>query len=41
VKKIHVFFYDAGCSGTKLDIETEFEVDDLELVAIFPDLDAK
>lgn len=41
VKKIHVFFYDAGCSGTKVDIETEFEVDDLELVAVFPDLDAE
>lgn len=39
VKKIHVFFYDAGCSGTKVDIETEFDVDGLELVAVFPDLD--
>jgi hypothetical protein len=41
VKKIHVFFYDAGCSGTKVDIETDFDVDGLELVAIFPDLDAE
>lgn len=39
VKKIHVFFYDAGCSGTKVDIETEFDVEGLELVAVFPDLD--
>lgn len=25
VKKIHVFFYEAWCSGTKVDIESEFE----------------
>ena len=25
VRKIHVFFYEAGCSGTKVDIETEFD----------------
>lgn len=41
VKKIHVFFYDAGCSGTKVDIETDFDEKDLELVAIFPDLDSQ
>jgi hypothetical protein len=41
VKKIHVFFYDAGCSGTKVDIEIDFEVDGLELVAVFPDLDSE
>ncbi len=41
VKKIHVFFYDAGCSGTKVDIETDFDEKDLELVAIFPDLDSE
>lgn len=41
VKKIHVFFYDAGCSGTKVDIETDFNEKDLELVAIFPDLDSE
>lgn len=26
VKKLKVFFYTAGCSGTKIDMETEFEV---------------
>lgn len=41
VKKIHVFFYEAGCSGTKVDIETDFDEKDLELVAIFPELDEK
>jgi Fe-S cluster assembly iron-binding protein IscA len=28
VNKIHVFFYEAGCSGTKVDIESDFEVSD-------------
>lgn len=28
VKKILVFFYDAGCSGTKVDITEDFEVND-------------
>jgi hypothetical protein len=28
VKKIHVFFYEAGCSGTKVDIESDFNVTD-------------
>jgi hypothetical protein len=41
VKKIHVFFYEAGCSGTKVDIETDFDEKNLELVAIFPDLDSE
>jgi Fe-S cluster assembly iron-binding protein IscA len=32
VEKIKVFFYEAGCSGTKVDIVTDFEVtDDLTL----------
>jgi hypothetical protein len=39
VKKIHVFFYEAGCSGTKVDIETDFDEKELELIAVFPDLD--
>lgn len=26
VSKIHVFFYDGWCSGTKVDIESNFEV---------------
>lgn len=26
VEKLKVFFYSAGCSGTKIDMETEFEV---------------
>ena len=31
VEKLKVFFYEAGCSGNKVDMTTEFEVtDDLE-----------
>ena len=31
VEKIKVFFYNAGCSGTKINIETDFELtDDVE-----------
>ena len=41
VKKIHVFFYEAWCSWTKVDIETDFDETDLELVAVFPDLDSE
>ncbi|MCP4524061.1 MAG: hypothetical protein GY828_07635 [Candidatus Gracilibacteria bacterium] len=41
VKKIHVFFYEAGCSGMKVDIEFDFNETELELVAIFPDLDGE
>ncbi len=26
VKKLKVFFYEAGCSGTKINMETEFEI---------------
>jgi len=26
VKKIFLFFYEAGCSGTKLDLKEEFEI---------------
>lgn len=28
IKKIKIYFYEAGCSGTKLMIESEFEIDD-------------
>ncbi len=28
VKKLKVFFYEAGCSGTKIDMETDFEISD-------------
>jgi len=28
VEKILVFFYDAGCSGTKVDITEDFEVNE-------------
>ena len=28
VKKLKVFFYEAGCSGTKINMETEFQVDE-------------
>jgi hypothetical protein len=28
VKKIKVFFYEAGCSGTKVDISSEFDMTD-------------
>ena len=28
VVKLKVFFYQAGCSGTKIDMTSEFEVDD-------------
>lgn len=28
VKKLKVFFYEAGCSGTKIDMSTEFHIDD-------------
>ncbi len=31
IQKLKVFFYEAGCSGTKINMETEFEVtDDIE-----------
>lgn len=32
-RKIKVFFYDAGCSGTKLDIMSDFQIT-LELILI-------
>jgi len=28
VKKLKVFFYEAGCSGTKINMETDFEVEE-------------
>lgn len=28
VEKVKVFLYEAGCSGTKIDITTDFEVDE-------------
>ncbi len=28
VKKLKVFFYEAGCSGTKIDMSSEFEIED-------------
>lgn len=28
IQKLKVFFYEAGCSGTKINMETEFEVSD-------------
>jgi len=28
VEKLKVFFYEAGCSGMKIDMQSEFEVDD-------------
>lgn len=28
VKKLKVFFIEAGCSGTKIDMQTEFEIDE-------------
>lgn len=37
VQKLKVFFYEAGCSGTKIDMSTEFEVtDDLVLISQTP-----
>jgi Fe-S cluster assembly iron-binding protein IscA len=31
IQRLKVFFYEAGCSGTKINMETEFEVtDDIE-----------
>ena len=27
IHKLKVFFYEAGCSGTKINMETDFEVD--------------
>jgi len=31
IERLKVFFYEAGCSGTKINMETEFEVtDDIE-----------
>jgi Fe-S cluster assembly iron-binding protein IscA len=33
VKKLKVFFIDAGCSGTKIEMQTEFEVTD-DLIAL-------
>jgi len=27
IEKLKVFFYEAGCSGTKIDMSTEFEID--------------
>ena len=33
LEKIKVFFYEAGCSGTKIEVSTDFDVDeDLEMV---------
>jgi Fe-S cluster assembly iron-binding protein IscA len=28
VEKLKVFFYEAGCSGTKIDMNHEFDIDD-------------
>ena len=28
VEKLKVFFYEAGCSGTKIDMSTEFELEE-------------
>jgi len=36
VERLKVFFYEAGCSGTKIDMSTEFEVtDDLVQIDLF------
>jgi len=32
-ERVKVFFYEAGCSGTKIEVSTDFDVDeDLEMV---------
>ncbi|MDQ7009808.1 MAG: hypothetical protein Q9M94_05945 [Candidatus Gracilibacteria bacterium] len=37
VGKIKIFFYDSGCSGTKVDISEDFVVDEnLELISFLP-----
>ena len=28
LEKIKVFFYEAGCSGTKIEVSTDFDVDE-------------
>ena len=28
VERLKVFFYEAGCSGTKIDMSTEFDIED-------------
>jgi Fe-S cluster assembly iron-binding protein IscA len=28
VKKVKVFFYEAGCSGTKVEVATDFEIEE-------------
>ena len=33
IKKIKIFFYNAGCSGTKIDITSEFSPFDVVLIA--------
>jgi len=33
VKQLKVFFYEAGCSGNKIDMQTDFELtDDIEMI---------
>jgi len=37
LEKIKIFFYDSGCSWTKVDISSDFEVDEsLELITYLP-----